>query len=409
MTTVVRPVSAEELPAFLEALSTGFLERPDVAKVAEELKPLWDLQRTLAAFDGDRICGTFRSWASELTVPGGARLPASAVTAVTVMPTHRRRGVLRSMMTAEKDAVNARGEAVGVLYASEYPIYGRFGYGPATRSATWTVDALGTGFHAPATGSLEVVTPGQAAVEAMKGVFDAWRLQQTGEISRPGYRWEYDLGLRPTAWGKDWKGFLVLHRDPSGTVDGYVRYRTEEKWEKRQPRNVVLVDELHALSDDAYRSLWRFLVEIDLVSTIKAEWRSSNERLPWLLTNARAAVASDVGEAVWVRLFDVPRALMARTYERAASIVLEVIDPALADGRVNLLLDASPDGTTCAPTDRGADLTVGVAALGAAYLGGSRLRDAVLAGGADEHRAGALSEADALLRTADEPWCSTFF
>ncbi|CAN5225014.1 GNAT family N-acetyltransferase [soil metagenome] len=409
MTTVVRPVSAEELPAFLEALSTGFLERPDVAKVAEELKPLWDLQRTLAAFDGDRICGTFRSWASELTVPGGARLPASAVTAVTVMPTHRRRGVLRSMMTAEKDAVNARGEAVGVLYASEYPIYGRFGYGSATRSATWTVDALGTGFHAPATGSLEVVTPGQAAVEAMKGVFDAWRLQQTGEISRPGYRWEYDLGLRPTAWGKDWKGFLVLHRDPSGTVDGYVRYRTEEKWEKRQPRNVVLVDELHALSDDAYRSLWRFLVEIDLVSTIKAEWRSSNERLPWLLTNARAAVASDVGEAVWVRLFDVPRALMARTYERAASIVLEVIDPALADGRVNLLLDASPDGTTCAPTDRGADLTVGVAALGAAYLGGSRLRDAVLAGGADEHRAGALSEADALLRTADEPWCSTFF
>ena len=409
MTTVVRPVSAEELPAFLEALSTGFLERPDVAKVAEELKPLWDLQRTLAAFDGDRICGTFRSWASELTVPGGARLPASAVTAVTVMPTHRRRGVLRSMMTAEKDAVNERGEAVGVLYASEYPIYGRFGYGPATRSATWTVDALGTGFHAPATGSLEVVTPGQAAVEAMKGVFDAWRLQQTGEISRPGYRWEYDLGLRPTAWGKDWKGFLVLHRDPSGTVDGYVRYRTEEKWEKRQPRNVLLVDELHALSDDAYRSLWRFLVEIDLVSTIKAEWRSSNERLPWLLTNARAAVASDVGEAVWVRLFDVPRALMARTYERAASIVLEVIDPALADGRVNLLLDASPDGTTCAPTDRGPDLTVGVAALGAAYLGGSRLRDAVLAGGADEHRAGALSEADALFRTADEPWCSTFF
>lgn len=409
MTTVVRPVSAEELPAFVEALSVGFLERPDVAKVAEELKPLWDLERTLAAFDGDRIRGTFRSWATELTVPGGARLPASAVSAVTVMPTHRRRGVLRSMMTAESEAVSRRGEAVGLLYASEYPIYGRFGYGPATRSATWTVDALGTGFHASATGSFEVVTPGQAAVEAIKGVFEAWRLEQVGEMRRRDYRWEFDLGLRPTAWGKDWKGFLVLHRDPSGTVDGYVRYRTEEKWEKRQPRNVLLVDELHALNDDAYRSLWRFLVEIDLIATIKAEWRSPGERLPWLLTNARAAVATDVGDAVWVRLFDVPRALMARTYERAASIVLEVIDAELADGRVKVLLDASPEGTTCAPTDRGADLTIGVAALGAAYLGGSRLRDAVLADGADEHRAGALSEAEALFRTADEPWCSTFF
>jgi len=108
-------------------------------------------------------------------------------------------------------------------------------------------------------------------------------------------------------------------------------------------------------------------------------------------------------------LLDVPRALEARTYEREARLVLEVIDAEAPDGRMRVELDAGPAGATCRPTDRGADLTLDVAALGAVYLGGARLRDAVLAHGADEYRSGALAEADDLLRTGDVPWCSTFF
>jgi hypothetical protein len=89
--------------------------------------------------------------------------------------------------------------------------------------------------------------------------------------------------------------------------------------------------------------------------------------------------------------------------------VLEVIDPDDGGGRTRLALDVGPDGAVCRRTDRSADLTVHVAALGGAYLGGTRLRDAVIADGHDEHHEGALARADALLRTADEPWCSTFF
>lgn len=121
-------------------------------------------------------------------------------------------------------------------------------------------------------------------------------------------------------------------------------------------------------------------------------------------------MVSDVGDGLWVRLFDLTRALEARTYEREASLVLEVVDPEAVDGRARLVLDAGPDGATCRPTIGSPDLTVDVAALGAAYLGGTDLRDAALAsGGADEHRTGALDEATRLFRTLDEPWCSTFF
>ncbi|HKG19938.1 MAG TPA: GNAT family N-acetyltransferase, partial [Candidatus Limnocylindrales bacterium] len=121
MAVEVRTVREDELAAFFESMSTAFLERPDVEKVADEVRGLWDLSRTWAALDDGRICGTFRSWETELTVPGKARLPAAAVSGVTVLPTHRRRGVLRQMVAAEHAAIRERGEAIGLLYASEYP------------------------------------------------------------------------------------------------------------------------------------------------------------------------------------------------------------------------------------------------------------------------------------------------
>jgi predicted acetyltransferase len=405
-----RRIRDEELPEFVETMSAAFLERPDVEKVIAQVRPLWDLERVWGAFEDGRMCGTFRSWSTELTVPGGEGIPAASVSAVSVLPTHRRRGILSGLVAAEHGAMRERGEAVAMLYASEYPIYGRFGYGPGTREATWTLDTRGTGFHGHPTGGVELAKPDLDTAAAMKGVFEAWRVRQPGELRRRDFRWEYDLGIRESVWGPTWKGFVAFHRDASGSVDGYVRYHVEDKWEQRQPRNVVNVDELHALTDESYASLWRFLAEMDWAATVKAERRGPAERLPWLLTNARAAEMSGFGDGLWVRLIDVARALQARMYEREGSIVLEIVDREAAGGRTRVLLDAGPAGAACSETDRSPDLTLDVAALSAAFLGGVPLRNAVAArGGVEEHRTGALADAEALLRTRDEPWASTFF
>ena len=258
-------------------------------------------------------------------------------------------------------------------------------------------------------GTVELAAADQATKEILKGVFEAWRPLQAGEISRRDVGWDSRLGLREEPWGERWKGWVLLHRDAAGVVDGYARYKAIPKWDGHGPQAVVEVQELHALTPDAYAGLVRFLLDLDLVATVKLEGRRESEPVRWLLTNARAAEPVDTGDALWVRLFDVPRALEARTYERTGSLVLEVVDDEAWGGTRRLLLDATPDGATCRPTDRSPDVTLPVAALGGAYLGGTRLRDLVLATGADEHRPGALAEADALLRTADEPWCSTFF
>ncbi len=405
----IRTAVPAEFEAAIDVISTAFLERPDLRLVAESVSDSWDPERTWIAFDGGRACGTFRSWPTELTVPGGAMLPAAAVSAVTVLPSHRRRGILTGMAAKEHAALRERGEVVGLLYASEYRIYGRFGYAPGTRWTDWIVNARATGMHGSPCGSVELVAPDASVKETLKAVFDASRMRQAGEISRRDVAWDLRLGLRDEPWGERWKGWVALHRDTAGTVDGYARYKAQPKWEEHLPQATLEVPELVGLTDAAYADLVRFLLEVDLVSTVKLEGRREQERVRWLLTNARAARPAEAGDALWVRLFDLPRALAARTYGRSGSLVLEVVDDVAWGGTQRLLLDASPDGATCRDTDRSPDLTLPVAALGGAYLGGTRLRDLAIGIGADEHRPGALEEADALLRTVDEPWCSTFF
>jgi predicted acetyltransferase len=253
------------------------------------------------------------------------------------------------------------------------------------------------------------MTPSTAARDLIRVVHDAWRLRQAGEIWRRDISWDLGLGLADEAWGERWKGWLILHRDASGTVDGYARYKADPKWESHLPQGTLQVNELCALTDGAYADLVRYLLAVDLVGIVKLEGRREGEPLPWLLTNIRAANLVDAGDALWVRLFDVPRAMEARTYEREGSLVLEVLDDAAPGRASRLLLDAGPAGSTCRSTDRPPDLSLPIAALSGAYLGGTRLRNLVLGTGVDEHRPGALAEADALLRTTDQPWCSTFF
>lgn len=411
MTIDVRSIRPDELEAYLDANATAFHERPkDLPAIAAALRPNWDLSRSYAAIDGSNVVATFRSFATELTVPGGGLLQASAIAGVGVVPTHRRRGLLRRLVAAEHAGARERGDVVGLLNASEYPIYGRFGYGVGCRSATWTLDARSTRFHGEPTGTIEAVAPDEAGLAVLMGIYEGARLARVGEIRRREYVWRMQLGIDPDPWEDGWRGFIVVHRDDTGRPDGFARYHFQSKWEERQPRDILHVDDLHGLDEAAEAALWRFLAEIDWVATLRAERRGPGELLPWLVTNLRAASMVEPGDGMFARLHDLPRALEARTYEGEGSVVLEVVDPDRPDTTERVLLDVGEGGARCAPTDRSPDLTIHLAALSGAYLGGTPLSKLAIAfGGADEGSDGALGRVDRLFRTTDEPWCSTFF
>ncbi|MEV0693231.1 GNAT family N-acetyltransferase [Streptomyces sp. NPDC050388] len=410
----VRPITETEFADWNRALNTGFLREPTPTR--EELdarRPEFQPGRSLGAFDGGRCVATLRSFAQELTAVGGAVVPADAISNVTVSPTHRRRGLLTRMMAQDLAAAKERGDVVATLIAAEYPIYGRYGFGPATWMTEWTVDVPRSGLDprwaGPGDGGRVDLVDAEDVRKLGPELHERLRVAQPGAVSRTEQWWKFATGAlshRPT-WTEP---YFAVYRSADGEVEGMVSYKADDNWgDAMQPQNTARVNWLLAVSPAAERALWHYLCSIDWIVKVKSGWRAPDDLLPSFLPDPRAAAVTTQTDWLWVRVLDVVRALEARTYGAAGTLVLEVADGAgPAGGRYRL--EASADGTgVCAATTADADLTLDVAELAALWLGDeSAVRLAAL-GRVREERAGAARQADALLRTSRRPWCPDLF
>jgi len=303
----------------------------------------------------------------------------------------------------------AGGVVASILIAAEYPIYDRFGYGPATEQATYTVQTPAAVFKRAAAGTVDLL-PAAHLREVAPRIFDQVRRGRPGQIARQPVRWDARLGLRRAPWAP--AGYALrcaVFIDPAGDIQGYVVYRVEGTWERRLPTGKLEIIELMSLTPDAYLGLWRYCCEVDLVAHVTAGMRCVDEALPWLLHNPRAALPNTQrADFLWLRPLDVPATLAARRYASERRLILDVSDPLqLCGGR--FVLEGGPDGATCRATDASADLSMGMAALGTLILGGVSAQVLADASAIDEHRPGALDVAEKLFRWPVTPWCSTFF
>ncbi|MFI6148143.1 GNAT family N-acetyltransferase [Streptomyces sp. NPDC051109] len=414
MSADVRPIAESELPEWLRTVNTGFL-RPDrvtESDVAQRAKH-GDLGRTLGAFDAStgRCVATFRSFAQELTVPGGASVAASAVTNVAVLPTHRRRGLLTRMMATELAAARARGDVVSTLIAAEYPIYGRYGYGPAASIAEWEIDVSRTGldprWSGPADGGRIELVDAAGARTIGPGLHERLRAVSPGTVDRNARWWSLATGLEEVSSRPYKDKFHAVYRTAEGEPAGLAVYTADAHWtDGKVPRNTVQVKDLIAVTPDAERALWHFLCSIDWVMKVRTGYRAPDDLVAQLLPDPRAAGIVTASDFLWVRVLDVVRALGARTYAVPGVLVLEVADPGgPAAGRYRL--DAGTG--ECTATGEPADLRLDASALGSLYLGGESAVRLGALGRIAEVRPGALALADAVFRTARRPWCPDIF
>jgi predicted acetyltransferase len=404
METVVRAIDASEIPKFVRTDAAGFGESEDYGTHAARWIAL-ELERTRAAFEGDDLVATSRNYSLELTVPGGGTVPAAGVSAVAVLPTHRRRGILRSMMTALFDDAVERGEPVAMLTASEGAIYQRFGFGVSTRAAAVELDRRTLELaRLPEPGRLRMVQSDELRKQAAP-VFDRVRQSYPGAVSRPEVWWTDVLDERESGQQR----YHVLYESPQGALDGFVTYTVEARWD-HGPTHVLRVVDLVAATPEATRALWRYLCEVDLVRTIRARRTPLDSPLPWLLTSPRAARVLSIDDFVWTRILDVPAALAARRYAVEGRLVVAVHDASRPGGAADgtFTIDAGPDGATVA---RGGtpELACDVATLSAAWLGGLPFTTLAAAGWIDEHTPGALARADAMFASTPLPYPFTWF
>ncbi|MCC5480260.1 GNAT family N-acetyltransferase [Streptomyces barringtoniae] len=367
-------------------------------------KSLTEFDRSLAAWDGDRIVGTTGAFSFRMTVPGGAALPVAGVTMVSVAATHRRRGVLTSMMRRQLDDVRALGEPLAVLTASEPAIYGRFGYGAATFRTAAEIDTSRVTLSLPP--GVEDVRLRYAApadvLDACEAVYAALVPLRPGMLARrPG--WEQAGLLDPESRRDGASALQCVVAERDGEVTGYVRFSTKIGWGESGHDGTVCLKDLAALDPVTEAALWRFLFGIDLMTTLSVGSRPVDDAWRYLVSDTRRC-RPRLKDDAYVRLVDVGAALSARTYPAPVDVVLEVEDvfcPWNA-GRWRLTGDAK--GASCERTSDAADLSLSVRELGASYLGGVTLLSLAAAGRVRELRPGALTEASVAFGSPVAPW-----
>ncbi|MGH8937211.1 MAG: GNAT family N-acetyltransferase [Acidimicrobiia bacterium] len=402
----LRPIGTEEFEDFVAVMGAAFSWDPRPEDL-EHSRAITEFDRTLAAFEGDRIVGTAGAFSYELTVPGGS-LPAAGVTAVSVFPTHRRRGILSSMMRHQLDDVRERGEPLAILWALESIIYGRYGYGIAADGLAFELERT----YARLANPVEV--PGRVRLverdEALKTwpeVYDRARRERPGAVNRTEAWWDHETLYDPEHHRDGYTVNRLAVYEEGGRALGYVRYRIKDDWPGGLPGSELAVGELISTTPQSYVGLWQYVLGVDLIRKIEARRRPPDEPLRWMLADPRR-LQRRPSDALWARLVDVPTALAGRRYSVRGSLIVEVRDAFCPWNEGTYLLEGGPEGASCRTTRAAPEIVLSAAELGAAYLGGtplSVLREAGRVQGDDQ----AVRRADLMFSWSPAPWSPEVF
>ncbi|GAA4718571.1 amikacin resistance N-acetyltransferase Eis2 [Isoptericola chiayiensis] len=421
-----RQLTADDARAVIDVDSWAFPIPVDPDEMVKIPSPLtWDRAVGVEVDDapaGSPLAAMHASYPfTEFPVPGGT-LPTAGLTWVGVHPQHRRRGVASAMIDLHLVRCRERGEPLSALFAAEYPIYGRFGYGRAADDVRVTL-ARGAALRDVPGAAEHTVRIEHAARERHGDLVTAVHRaagQDAGGlgVNRPGWASPQTPELQAHRWhdaapfrrGFESRRIVVVERD--GEPRGYALLRRKLDWETTGPRGTVNVGEAVALDAPAARALWGVLVDLDLMSETTPFILAPDDPLLGLLVDRRGADLR-VADNVWVRLVDLPTALAGRRYAADVDVTLAVTDARLPANDGVWRLSATAFGAaTCEPSDLAAadaDLALDVRELGAAYLGGTSLAELAAAGLVEQRSPGALARASTAFGWPVAPVCGWVF
>jgi predicted acetyltransferase len=402
----IRRPDPDEFDRFGQAVATAFGHGMDAEQLAR-IRRYAELDRDLAAYADGAMVGTAAAHRFGLTVPGG-ELPAAGVTAVTVQPTHRRRGILTRLMQHQLRLLREWEEPLAVLWASEGSIYPRYGYGLASLNGRLDADrdVPLLPIESEPDGQVRLVSE-QEAAELFPRVWEPARAVTPGFFSRtPGW-WEAhvlaDVPWRARGGGTLFRAVLETQGEPQA----YALYRL--RWESSGfvHENRLLVEEAIGATPAATRAMWRYLFGVDLVARVVARLLPADFFLLGLAAET-PRLRFSLGDGLWLRLVDVAKALAGRGYAAEGTLELELADDVCPWNASVWRLEAAPEGGRMRRVGD-PELRLDASALASAYLGGFSFASLVAAGRVVELKPGAAARADSLFRTDLAPWCPETF
>lgn len=368
-----------------------------------------EITRDIGAYDGTTLAGIAGAYSFEIGVPGGA-LPVAGVTWVAVLPTYRRRGVLRALMHHQLHSIHDGGrEPVAILWASEPQIYGRFGYGLASRLLSMTVPRDPRALHAgvPADPSVRLRLADPSDWKVLAGVYRDVSRRRPGMPDRDE-RWWRRAVADLAAMRNGRSALRCVVAEDGEEVRGFALYATKQRFDESFGSGQVEVREVLATDAPALAAVYRYLFDLDLMGSAHLWNVPVDDPLLHWLQNPRSAKPA-LHDGLYARLVDLDRALETRRYAADVDLVLDVTDDLCPWNAGRWRLGGGPEDARCERSDDEPDLVLGVTELGAAYLGGTSLAELALAGRVLERRAGALAEASAAFAATPAPWCPRVF
>lgn len=406
----VRRIREGETTRLREVLSTAF----GGGDVNTEWDPVWEHifenHRLVVAEESGEMVGVAGNFSFELTVPG-ATVPAAGLTIVGVLPTHRRKGILKELMRTQLDDAHSHGEPLSILWASEEIIYQRFGYGLGSTQMSVEVDRGHVGFrNDPGPSGRARLLSEEEALKVLPDIYDRVRDVTPGMQRRDSDWWKYHRLFDPPS-GRD--GASALYRvvwEGEGRADAYALYRVKEGWDYATGLNEgsLRVFEVMSTSPEAHREVWRFLSGVDLVQKLSAHFLAVDDPLPLMVLEPRH-LRQRINDALWLRVVDVAGALEGRTYGRDDSITFALTDAFRPDNDGTWELSAVNGlGKVERATGR-EEVGLDASDLGSAYLGAVTFEQLARAGRVLELKPGAIARADAMFRSSRSPWCPEIF
>ncbi|MEU2340152.1 GNAT family N-acetyltransferase [Streptomyces sp. NPDC013172] len=400
----LREVSLSDLPEWSRAHQSAYFRHP--TRIDASIHEAWFAPGELiGAYDGERCVGTLRCSPYELSVPGGTTIPAAGITNVAVVHTHRRQGILHTMMKTALQSAAQSGRAIAILIPTEYTLYGRYGFGPSIRSRRIEVDNTGGGtlrdqVESDHKGEIRNITAEETRHIGPQ-LYDRFRETQVGATQRKSAWWsnlteEWFLTRRAV------QPFYVTFRDSRGDTTGLVVYSATLLESERKIRFNLNVVENIFLNQESRDALWRFIFSLDNVSHVAISNIAIDDPITELLREPSLAT-TQFSHTAWLRILNLPEVLSARTYARDGRLRIKVNDQqGYCDGSWEI--SVTDRKALVSPVSGSVDIEIGIDSLASLYMGGGNAMTLCSAALIKEHSPGSTMLLNEMFRTPVAPW-----
>ena len=394
----IRSISGEEFGAFSETSARAFGFDQD-ARYLNMKKSYFDFDRTLAVIHKNGIIGGCVSSQYLLNIPG-TQAKVAAVADVSVLPNHRRKGLLTKMMRTQLTNIYERDELFAALWAEESPIYGRFGYGIASIHEDWILHRQNNEFNinVPGNGTIEYINSSKIT-ELLPIIYEKATFDVPAVIRRPELYWKVIAEDFESKRNNESKMQHVIYRQ-GNEINGYVSYRTVPEG--------ISIHELMGTDLNSTVGLWRFCLDMDLRLKSQIYRRPLDDILPMLLTDP-GKLSRTIKEGLWLRLVNIEKALELRKYSLDTRLVLKVIDSFCEWNDQTFELQTSDNGNKCSPSNLKADICITASDLASVYLGAIKFSTLLKSGRIQLETDNAIHKADMMFSYKHAPWSPFYF